>query len=482
MKTRIKNLFVLPFLVIALDLHLSCLVTAQTFTTLHNFNGGTDGAYPVGGLVLSGNTLYGTTEAGSNGTVFAVQTDGTDFRILHNFTGGTIDGANPRVGLILSGDTLYGVTSAGGASGNGTVFKLNIDGTGFTTLHWFTALTGNPSANSDGALPQAALVLSSNTLYGTAPVGGTANSGTVFKVNTDGTGFQTLHSFSTYVIFLTNSDGAVPYGQLVISGNTLYGATTIGGNWGNGTVFKVNTDGSGFTNLHSFSSPMGNTNSDGASPWGGLVLMGNALYGTTTIGGSADNGTVFKVNTDGTGFTNLHNFTGGSGGVEWYQSSRSGLVISGNALYGTTVNLGAFGNGTVFVINTDGSGFTNLYSFTSLSGNINSDGANPTAGLILSGNILFGTATYGGGSGYGTVFSLSLTLPSAPRLTMTPSGTNVILTWPTNATSFSLESTTNLDSLAIWTTVLPAPVIANGQCILTNPISGSQMFFRLQAN
>jgi hypothetical protein len=96
--------------------------------------------------------------------------------------------------------------------------------------------------------------------------------------------------------------------------------------------------------------------------------------------------------------------------------------------------------------------------------------------LILSGNTLYGTATgggyQGGFTGNGTVFSLSLGSISPPQLTINSSGANVILTWPTNATGFTLESTTNLAPPVIWTTV-------SGQNAVTNPISARQMFYRL---
>src|SRR6185503_15422827 len=91
-----------------------------------------------------------------------------------------------------------GVANNGGSSGSGTVFKVNTDGTGFTTLYTFTATLKYPSPpiNSDGALPRAGMILSGNTLYGTASSGGSAGNGTVFAVSTDGTGFTTLHSFT----------------------------------------------------------------------------------------------------------------------------------------------------------------------------------------------------------------------------------------------------------------------------------------------
>src|SRR5467141_3795196 len=93
-----------------------------------------------------------------------------------------------------------------------------------------------------------------------------------------------------------------------------------------------------FTTLYSFtatSGPYPSTNTDGDLPIAGLVVLGNTLYGTATYGGSSGNGTVFKVNTDGTGFTNLHSFTAGSGPYYAYTNNDganplAGLVLSGN--------------------------------------------------------------------------------------------------------------------------------------------------------
>jgi uncharacterized repeat protein (TIGR03803 family) len=172
------------------------------------------------------------------------------FTSLHTFTalvnGTNSDGANPHAALILSGKILYGTADIGGSSDRGTVFAINTDGTGFTNLHSFTAISGFPiETNSDGADPYAGVTLSSNILYGTTERGGSSGYGTVFRINTDGTDFTNLHSF-------INSDGINPQSELVLSSNTLYGTALSGGLWGNGTVFKVNTDGTGFTNLQSF--------------------------------------------------------------------------------------------------------------------------------------------------------------------------------------------------------------------------------------
>src|SRR5882724_7378188 len=339
MKACVKNLFLLPVLLVALGLIPVGRVTAQIFTTLHSFTAtsvsyrGTniDGAYPQASLVLLGNTLYGTASYGGqfgNGTVFAVKTDGTGFTNVHSLTGS--DGAAPFAGLVLSGNILYGTCERGGDSiGDGTVFALNTDGTGFTNLHSFNFI-------SEGAAPFAGLVLSGNILYGTASRGGGGTDGTVFAINTDGTGFTNLHTFTKLLLYppyLTNTDGANPYEGLIISGDTLYGTAAGGGSSGNGTVFAVSTDGTGFTNLHAFTTldQTDGTNSDGATPTAGLVLSGNTLYGTATYGGSWGYGTVFAVNTDGTGFTNLHSFPGGSDGGRPYAR----LILSGNILYGT---------------------------------------------------------------------------------------------------------------------------------------------------
>lgn len=370
MKIYIKNLFVLPTLIASLDLLPVSLVTAQTFTPLKSFLNGSDGIY---------------------------------------------DGSNPNSGLILSGNTLYGTT------------------------YYNNGITG-------------------------------MNNGAVFAVDIFGKNFRTPHIFSVESksnLNYTNSDGANPNASLILSGITLYGTTPNGGIAGWGTLFAINTNSTGFTNLYSFTG-----GSDGANPFG-LILVGNKLYGAAGSGGSSGKGTLFAINTNGTDFTTLYSFTGGSDGA--YPNAV--LILSGYTLYGTTAGGGSSGNGTVFAVNTDGTGFTNLYSFTATSGfnRMNGDGANPE-GVILFANTLYGTAYYGGGVGAGTLFRLSL---PPPQLTIIPSATNVILTWPTYAPGVTLQSTTNFVSSVGWNTNLPSPVIVNGQNAVTNPISGTQMFFRL---
>jgi uncharacterized repeat protein (TIGR03803 family) len=437
-----------------------------SFRTLYSFTPAF-GSEPNGSLVLSGNTLYGTTATGgasNSGSLFALKTDGSGFTNLYSFN--INNGARPS-GVILSGSTLYGPTDLGGGRGGGTVFAISTNGTGYTNLY---NLNFNVDPNSPSS-PQAPLVLAGNNLYGETWFGGAYNHGTLFSVATNGTSSGILHNFTTpfYITYAINSDGIFPASKMIFSGGTLYGTAEQGGLTSGGAVYAVNTNDPGsFRIVYYFTSPVGAaaTNSDGAFPFARLVLSGSTLYGTTIAAGSAGVGAVFAVNTDGSGFTNLHNFTGGNGG----SGPHAGLTLSGNTLFGTTSGGGTSGNGTLFALSTDGSGFTTLYSFSG-----GSDGADPETELVLSGNTLYGTANGGGSSGNGTVFSFTL----RPQLNITPAGANVILTWPTTVSGYTLQSTLNLGPAASWGPVSPLPVIVNGQNTVTNPISGSHKFYRL---
>jgi len=504
-----KNLFLLPALIAALNLLPAGRVTAQTFMTLHSFNYG-EGANPEAGLILSGNTLYGTASQGGSsdaGSVFAVNTDGTGFTNLHSFTAlvsnTNSDGALPYAGLILSGNILYGTATKGGSRGAGTVFSVNTGGTGFTILRDFEPFLlgnfectsgldcrdeisecaqcaffpfgwrcilrpGNCPSDTHGGYPYSGLILSGDTLYGTASGHGFApgtafavDPGTVFAVDTNGANFRQLYGFG--------SRGSGPKAGLILSGDSLYGTTPGDGSSGAGTVFAVSTsygNYAGYRIVHSF------TGSDGAGPVAGLITnaSGTTLYGTAWSGGSFGNGTVFAVNTDGTGFTNLHDFAGyPSDGASPY----GGLILAGNTLYGTASAGGSASNGTVFAVHTDGTGFTTLHSFTALVSNTNSDGALPYAGLILSGNTLYGTASSGGSSGAGTVFCLSF----RPQLTIVPSGTNVILSWPANVAGFDYTGYTLQKANAITGPFANVPGATSPYFI---PITSPQQFFRLR--
>lgn len=290
---------------------------------------------------------------------------------------GGTDGANPNTLMQSTSGDFYGTTQRGGLDGSGTVFKMPPGGVP-VNLHSF-------SGQADGAHPQAALVQSMDgNLYGTTFGGGLTGNGTVFKMGTNGL-LTSLVSFN-----ITNGD--FPYAGLTFAtdGN-LYGTTSQGGNAGHGTAFKMNTNGV-LSTLVSF------VDVNGGFPHAGLIQgMDGSFYGTTFKGGNFDGGIVFKMTTNGTLTTlvPLSNIGGAFPYATLLQDE------SGN-FYGTVAGGGSYNNGTIFKISPAGV-FTNLHSFTG-----GSDGAHPFAGLIqgTDGNF-YGTTPYGGDYGYGTVFRIS---------------------------------------------------------------------------
>jgi uncharacterized repeat protein (TIGR03803 family) len=264
------------------------------------------GASPAALLVSVGGTVFGTATAGgatANGAVFSLSTNGAAYSVLHDFsfldsaTGTNADGALPWSGLVWSGDTLFGTTSGGGSGGNGVVFSIKTNGSNFTILHNFTPMDWNSATNTDGAIPLGGLLLSNATLYGTSSAGGFGGRGTIFSMQTNGLAFNVLHHFSaTDPVTGTNVDGAAPCATLTLSGNTLYGTASAGGTGAAGTIYSVKTEGTQFKTLYSFEplNPSNGTNSDGAFPVAGLLLIGNSLYGTTFSGGPGSVGTVFS--------------------------------------------------------------------------------------------------------------------------------------------------------------------------------------------
>ncbi|MFO1477234.1 MAG: choice-of-anchor tandem repeat GloVer-containing protein [Verrucomicrobiota bacterium] len=326
------------------------------------------------------------------------------FTVAHTFIS---DGASPNAELLLDGSVLYGTARNGGSSDCGTVFRLNTDGTGFVVLKEFSAMSGYPGyTNGDGALPMAGLRLSGGKLYGTTRRGGNFGSGTVFELNTDGTGFTVLKHFSALIdtdSWPTNYDGAEPTAALVLCNGTLYGTASVGGSAGYGTIFKLGTNGSDFAVLKTFT---GFGNPDGVWPNVGLTLSDGKLYGATYEGGLRDGGTVFRINTNGTGYTVLKYFQS-SNGFTNADGERPGgtLAIDGSTLFGTTFMGGGFAVGTVFRMNTDGADYAVLKHFNQ------EDGWGSYSGLLISGDKLFGTTYYGGRDendvGNGVVFRVN---------------------------------------------------------------------------
>jgi uncharacterized repeat protein (TIGR03803 family) len=368
---------------------------------LHGFAGyPTDGSEPVSFSVslvqgLDG-TLYGTTKSGGSadlGTVFSIAPDGSAYSVLYSFTGS--DGSHPMGGLIQGSDgMLYGTTyGIYGIPGTGTIFRIAPDGSGFTVIYSFD---DSSATNARGLLQGL-----DSMLYGATVAGGSGSCdggcGTIFKIATDGSGFTILYTF-------TGPDGAHPYGGLIQGPDgTLYGTTSSGGPFeGHGTIFKIATDGSSFSQIYFFFF--------GFAPASLIQGVDGMLYGTTGGSYGGDSficgdtcGAVLRIAPDGSGIKGIHEFRGPDG------LGPGGLLLQGldGMLYGTTVGGGSPeceledspGCGTVFRVAPDGSSFTQWYVFTG------PDGSNPEGGLIQGPDgVLHGTTRFGGPGGLGVVF------------------------------------------------------------------------------
>jgi len=349
---------------------------------------------------------------------------------LLDFSGS--NGANPSGDLIYDGIFLYGITQNGGT--NGVIFKIKPDGSGYSKLFDFDATTiggAHGSLISDGTFfygmtaqsifkikpdgtgyfklldfigangldPLGSLISDGTFLYGMTREGGTnicdqygSGCGVIFKIKTDGTGYSKLHDFS-----LANGSG--PRGALIYEGGFLYGTTWEGGAncepHGCGVIFKIKPDGTGYSDLYDFDGTI-----SGAGPVGSLISDGTFLYGMTMGGGLNGPGTIFKIKPDGTGFSKLLDFSGTANGSHPIGS----LIYDGTFLYGmtreggTSTNCGS-GCGVIFKIKPDGTGYSKLLDFTS------ANGSDPMGSLISDGAFLYGMTRTGGTNNMGVIFS-----------------------------------------------------------------------------
>jgi uncharacterized repeat protein (TIGR03803 family) len=383
---------------------------AAKFKVLHTFTGGSDGVGPNGPLALdTAGNLYGVTVLGGSGTqcsggcgiVFELLPSGTKWkeRILYNFSGFASSYVDPAGSLVFDKKgNVYGTTGQGGdpTCRCGEVYELT-RATNWTQTVLHTFLGGS----SDGAYPSFGVIEDrAGNLYGVTQTGGlnSGNYGTVFGLtpNSDGTWTENI-----IYEFTGSRDGSDPYGNLALdTAGNLYGATSGGGVYGLGTVFKLTPTNGAWTEttLYAF------TGGENGYSSGGIVLdsAGN-LYGTTTSGGSDAVGNVFKL-TPANGYWNfstVHSFTGGRDGG--YPEGRLTLDQAGN-IYGTTALGGTYQYGTVFRL-TLAQGVwkeTVLHNFAN-----GADGQGPYGGLTLdsSGN-LYGVAS-GGINNQGLVFEIT---------------------------------------------------------------------------
>jgi len=329
-------------------------------------------------------------------------------KVLYSFcsTSGCPDGNTPYASLIVDGaGSLYGTTSLGGPYGSGTVFELTPGKNGTWTESVLHSFCSAPEC-SDGAGPYASVIFdASGNLYGTTTSSGDAHdSGTVFELSPGTSGTWAASVLYTFCRTSGCPDGAEAHANVTfdVSGN-LYGTTVLGGRYNLGTVFELTpVADSRWTEkvLHSFGK-----GKDGIAPVAGLIFDGNGnLYGTTNGNVSPQQSIVFELLPSADNKwtqKRLHKYPSGSGPV------LVELVFDGAGnLYGTTSFGGTHGSGTVFELTPGTNGTWTqkvLHNFGS-----GKDGGGPCAGLILDtiGN-LYGTTYYGGAHNGGTVFELS---------------------------------------------------------------------------
>jgi uncharacterized repeat protein (TIGR03803 family) len=254
--------------------------TAGGTPTVSAFNG-TDGLSPTGSLLLSNNTLYGVSLGIGNaadGEIYSVPIGGGTPTVLATFNGSNNGPTDPNGGLVLSGGTLYGTTSSGGTNGDGTVFSIPVGGGTATVLYSFDG--------THGSTPNGDLILSGSNLIGTTNGGGANLDGDVFSIPTSGGTPTLLGSFDG-----ANS-GKNPNAGVILSGSTLFGTTDHGTATADagGVIFSLPLAGGTPTALVSFNG----TDANGDAP-GPLTLMGSTLYGTTEASGENGEGSVFSL-------------------------------------------------------------------------------------------------------------------------------------------------------------------------------------------
>ena len=399
MKLRAINLAVLAWFAVGSPARAADVVLLHTFARV-----GSAMDTPAA-LAISGSTLIGTsggTDGTVHGTVFQLGTDGTGFSVLHTFHGGDNDGASPTGSLLVSEGKLYGVTGNGGGAGDlggdgGTAYVLDLHGATFALLHRFV------DPDKDGASPIGGLTRVGSMLYGMTEYGGgkgdvsRGGAGLVYRLNLDGSSFTQLHAFAGGA-----DDGANPLGHLTSAGSNLYGLAQDRGRVpdgdgpSDGVLFKIGPDGSPLRVLHRFSRrPAG----EGTTPEGSLEAIGTDLYGTTASGGPHNGGAPFRFDVRAGTVTSLPGFDGGTDRPRY----PGDLTGNGAWLYGSAVRGGADDLGCLYRVRRDGTEFELLHSFAGGP----ADGANPCGPLIVTDSALYGIALHGGPSDAGCVFKVA---------------------------------------------------------------------------
>ncbi|HEY0256987.1 MAG TPA: choice-of-anchor tandem repeat GloVer-containing protein, partial [Candidatus Methylacidiphilales bacterium] len=313
-------------------------------SVVHHFGDGTisyDGKYPLSGAIKAADgNLYGSTSNGGNtlnGAVYKMTPQGI-VSTMYSVTAGHL-GTQLASPVVQGTDgNFYGTAQFGSSVGDGALFKLTPQGVA-TLLHSF----GDGSVAYDGAYPVNAMIQGPDgNFYGTTPSGGSAGLGTLYRVTPQGV-MTILHHFGDGSV---TNDGASPQSALLAgSDGNLYGTTDAGGSAQKGTLFTFSPQ-QGVTILHSFGD--GSVANDGTAPQAALIQLSDGnYYGTTSAGGSAGYGTIFSITPQGS-VTILHSFADGSVASDGNDATTALTLGTDGFLYGTTTNGGTALNGIVF--------------------------------------------------------------------------------------------------------------------------------------
>ncbi len=318
--------------------------TSGKYTVLHSFDGA-KGSDPRSGVIYGRDgKFYGTTYSGGSnnaGTIYQLDISNTApvYTVLHHFTSG-VNGGYPIAGLLQGRDgKLYGTTALGGGNtSDGTIFQLDIRGVvpAYSVLHSFDG--------TNGWYPDAASLIQdrSGKLYGTTPLGGSGNAGTIFQLDLSGK----TPVFSVVHHFISDINAGNPEGVILGKDGNLYGTTADNSLSGGATAFRLDLSGATpvYSVIHQFNVPMS------GKPSAGIIQGSDGkLYGSTTNAGVNGKGTLFRLDISGSvsSFSTLYDFDGVNGATP-----NTGVIQGRDGkLYGTTTAGGQKGKGMVFQVN-----------------------------------------------------------------------------------------------------------------------------------